>query len=91
MWNESPKIISVDPKTKVEKYQTKAPECCYVVPILYEGIFDSNMIEIQLNDLKENGSWASHGFMNPEGIVIFHKAGGYYFKKTITNDEGKNE
>jgi len=67
------------------------PECCYLVPILYEGIFDSNIIEMQLNALKENGSWASHGFMNPEGIVIFHKAGGYYFKKTIEGDSGKNE
>jgi len=90
LYNEEPKLISIDPKTKIEKYQEKLPECCYVVPILYEG-------QIYLQDyytpnefieyLKQEGSKASPGFMKPEGIVIYHKAGNYYFKKTIENDE----
>ena len=68
------------------------PECCYVVPILHKGIFQTEYIEGQLLLLKTNGSQASPGFMNPEGIVIYHIAGGYYFKKTILNDEkGKDE
>jgi hypothetical protein len=25
--------------------------------------------------------------MNPEGIIIYHVAGGHYYKKTIENDE----
>jgi hypothetical protein len=44
-----------------------------------------------LNFLKEVGSMAAHGFMNPEGIIIYHIAGGYYFKKTIENDEKGKE
>ena len=63
------------------------PKCCLVVPVLWEGIFDTSMIEKQLNTLKEVGSFAAHGFMKPEGIVIFHKQGNLMFKKTIENDE----
>ncbi len=67
--------------------QEYCPECCYVVPVLYKGIFDTAMIESQLNFLKEVGSMASPGYMNPEGIVIYHVPSRYYFKKTIENDE----
>jgi hypothetical protein len=68
------------------------PRCCYVVPILYTGIFDTTVIEGQLNILKYYGSKASPGFMNPEGVVIYHIKGNIYFKKTILNDEKpKNE
>jgi hypothetical protein len=87
MYNEEPKVISIDPKTKVEKYQERTPACCYIVPILYEGMFNTSIIQSVLDELKIKGSYASHGFMNPEGIIIYHKAGNYYFKKTILNDE----
>jgi hypothetical protein len=30
---------------------------------------------------------AAPGFMNPEGVVIYHTAGDLYFKKTIKNDD----
>jgi hypothetical protein len=63
------------------------PKCCSVVPVLYTGIFDTNMIQDTMNDLIENGSYASPGFMNPEGIVIYHIAGNLGFKKTIKNDD----
>ena len=63
------------------------PNCCFVVPTLYTGMFDTVVIEKVLSDLKEHGSYASPGFDKPEGIVIYHKAGGYLFKKTIENDE----
>lgn len=63
------------------------PKCCHVVPVLYEGIFDSSMIEGVIYSLELFGSSASPKFMNPEGIVIFHTAGGYLFKKTIKDDE----
>lgn len=92
LFNEEPKLISIDPKTKAEKYQEKLPDCCYVVPILYEGIFSEEMIGNTLMTLKEYGSKAVKGFMKPEGIVIYHKQGNLYFKKTIENDEkGKDE
>jgi len=63
------------------------PKCCSVVPILYEGIFDTNKINETLEHLKDVGSFASPKFMNPEGIVIYHIQGNVLFKKTIKNDE----
>jgi hypothetical protein len=76
----------------LKEKQEYCPECCYVVPILYEGIFNEEMIGNTLMTLKEHGSKASEGFMKPEGIVIYHKQGNLYFKKTIENDsKGKDE
>ena len=85
--NETPKLISVDPKTKMERWQEKLPSCCNLVPVLWEGMFNTEWVDQQLNILKLNGSQASPGYMNPEGIVIYHKAGDVLFKKTIEKDE----
>lgn len=63
------------------------PSCCYVVPVLYTGIFDNTMIEIHLQSLKTLGSKTVPGFMKPEGVVIYHAASRMYFKQTIENDE----
>ena len=73
-------------KQLLEK-QEYCPECCYVVPILHEGIFETNPCDACLDVLRINGSYASPGFMKPEGIVIYHKAGNLYFKKTIEKDD----
>lgn len=62
------------------------PSCCSVVPVLYKGDFSSDMINITLESLKEDGSKASPGFMNPEGIIIFHTSANMGFKKTIKDD-----
>jgi hypothetical protein len=37
--------------------------------------------------LKEHGSVAQPGYMNPEGVVVFHVASGHLYKKTIERDE----
>lgn len=63
------------------------PSCCYVVPQLHRGIFDTLVIDHILADLAKGGSFASPGFMNPEGIVVYHTAAGVGFKKTIEKDE----
>jgi len=84
---DNPRLKSVDPKTKKEKYTDEAPECCEVVPILYKGMFDTRAIDMALEDLKRVGSEAVKGFMRAEGLVVFHKASGQLFKKTILNDE----
>jgi hypothetical protein len=65
------------------------PPCCHVVPVLYTGGFDTAKIDEILRDLQMNGSKAAPGFMQPEGVVVYHVAGRVYFKKTIENDEGK--
>lgn len=62
------------------------PPCCHVVPVLWRGVFDDFDPDQCLRDLAINGSSAAPGFMKPEGIVIFHTAGGYLFKKTIEKD-----
>jgi hypothetical protein len=70
------------------------PKCCSVVPVLWEGIFDTHPINDVLAELCRTGSKASKGFMRPEGVVVFHKAGNLMFKKTIEKDsvpKGSNE
>lgn len=81
---EPQRIITADPR--IEKYQEVLPECVGLVPILYRGMFDTKIIDEVLLDLETNGSYASKGFMNPEGIVVFHVAGNVGFKKTIKKD-----
>jgi hypothetical protein len=72
--------------TSVWNYQNK-PSCCGVVPVLYHGLFDEGAIKGCLHQLRTFGSCAVPGYMNPEGIVIFHTAAGHYFKVTLENDE----
>lgn len=63
------------------------PACCGIVPILYQGPFETDKILEALEDLKINGSKAAPGFMKPEGVVIFHTAANMMFKKTLEKDE----
>jgi len=63
------------------------PKCCEVVPVLYEGEFCTNSIEVIVDTLRITGSKAVPGFDKPEGIIIFHRASGKLFKKTCENDE----
>jgi hypothetical protein len=63
------------------------PACCDCVPVLYEGIFDTFVINGILHTLAQEASRAAPGFMHPEGVVIYHTAARMYFKKTILKDE----
>lgn len=68
------------------------PACCRVVPVLYTGPFETDLINGVLMNLRATGSVAAPGFMKPEGIVIFHTAARCLFKKTIEHDAtGKPE
>lgn len=71
----------------IEKYGAVRPACCDIVPLLYRGPFETSEINSVLDVLKTLGSYASAGFMEPEGIVIYHAASKMLFKKTILNDE----
>lgn len=85
-YGTTPKIIpNLDPK--IVNYQDVTPECVGVVPVLYKGEFDTERIDLTLDTLKYTGSHAAPGFMNPEGIIIFHTASNYLFKKTIHGDD----
>lgn len=63
------------------------PSCCDVVPVLYNGLFTTEDALQALDRLGLRGSLAAPGFMNPEGIVIYHHAANLYFKKTLSKDE----
>lgn len=74
----------------VRRWSTlEKPACCGVVPVLMRGPADNlaNMVELCLTTLRTAGSWAAPGFMQPEGIIIYHTAGGYLFKKTLEKDD----
>lgn len=62
------------------------PRCCHVVPVLFEGMFTTHAVEQELERLRVSGSAAVPGFMQPEGVVIWHHAARSYFKKTIEKD-----
>lgn len=58
-----------------------------VVPVLFEGVFEHWSIDHTLSKLRNGGSVAAPGFMNPEGIIVFHKAAQQVFKVLLENDE----
>lgn len=62
------------------------PACCDVVPVLYTGAFDTEEVDAALFWLKSTGSTAAPGFMDPEGIIVFHTAANQVFKATLEND-----
>ena len=67
---------------------TVRPSCCDCVPILYQGVFDTDVIDNDvLPELLGHGSFAAPGFMAPEGIIVYHEAANMMFKKTIKGDE----
>lgn len=63
------------------------PSCCYVVPVLYQGMFSTEKAKECIELLKEKGSVAVSGLDRPEGIVVYHVAANTYFKATIEKDE----
>lgn len=83
--SEPQQIQTGDPR--IVKMQERLPACVSLVPELYRGPFDTATIEGVLYRLRSNGSSASPGFPNPEGIVVFHMAANVGFKKTLERDE----
>ena len=63
------------------------PSCCHAVPVLYQGPMHPGVMEKYMCQLAENGSYAAPGFMEPEGVVLFHTAANFGFKKTLKKDE----
>ena len=58
-----------------------------VVPTLYEGPFHTDSIQNVVDELERNGSVAAPGFMDPEGVIVFHTASRVSFKQTIKGDD----
>lgn len=66
---------------------TSSVEGLSVVPVLYEGPFDTHVVNDKVRWLKGHGSLAAPGFMNPEGVIVFHTAANSMFKVTCEKDE----
>lgn len=64
-----------------------APGCCHVVPILYKGPFDTQIINTTMRSMEVFGSTAAPGFPDAEGIIIYHSAANKMFKATVKGDE----
>lgn len=58
-----------------------------VVPVLSKYTFSTAAVRGTLDELRANGSHAAPGFMNPEGVVVYHTAGQVLFKALLENDE----
>lgn len=71
----------------VTRWAETRPTCCDVVPTLYRGNFSTEVVLGWLEELRLHGSVAVPGFMNPEGVVVYHVAAGVGFKKTLEKDE----
>jgi hypothetical protein len=86
-------LHGTEPKTyptadpRVTRTQDVLPPCCGLVPVLYEGLFDTAAIDACLERLRISGSVAAPGFMQPEGVVVYHTAAGVGFKKTLEKDK----
>lgn len=83
--DEPKEIPTGDPR--VTHLQVRAPACCSVVPTLYEGLFQTMKVDGVIERLRHEGSLAAPGYMNAEGVVVYHKACGTLFKKTLEKDE----
>ena len=72
------------------RWEVSRPACCDVVPVLgsASGLYvESVMNALQM--LRDMGSYAAPGFMNPEGIVVYHPASSSSFKFTLDGDGHK--
>lgn len=83
--NEPQLIPKEDPRLVV--YQDVLPACVGLVPVLYRGLFVTEKADNMIDKLRHEGSFAAPGFMNPEGVVVYHTASGVMFKKTLDKDE----
>lgn len=63
------------------------PACCDVVPVLHIGVFGDEAVSDSLGWLRQHGSQAAPGFMQPEGIIVYMHASKSLHKVLLENDE----
>ena len=68
------------------RWAESRPACCDVVPVLYQGEFTTEAVDAAIARLRHGGSLAAPGFMQPEGVIVYHVAANVYFKKTLDGD-----
>lgn len=57
------------------------------VPLVKTGVLSDDLVEGSLSKLRSQGSLASYGYSNPEGIIVYHKDAGKVFKVLLENDD----
>ena len=82
--SEPQPIPTGDPR--ITKTQDVLPACCGLVPVLWSGVMAHLDTDYIMTLLQTQGSMAVQGFMNPEGIVIFHTASNTAFKMTYDDN-----
>lgn len=87
LYGAAPQPLPKSPDPKAEqRYQDVLPPCCGLVPVLYRGPFNTDSVREVMRCLETEGSKAAPGFMDPEGVVVFHTAANVGFKATLKND-----
>ena len=60
-------------------------------PILQAGVRAGTLAHAEwyciVQELALAGSRAAPGFMYPEGVIVYHTAGGHYYKATCEHDD----
>jgi hypothetical protein len=67
------------------------PSCVSLVPVLHNGEFSTGAVDTALELLRTRGSMAAPGFMDPEGVVVFHCQSQGLYKVTLGNDGHKEQ
>lgn len=62
------------------------PNCCSVVPVLYDGELEKDTVNELLDELKKDGEFNNE---TPEGLVVYYHAFRLYTKHTIISPDGK--
>lgn len=65
------------------------PACLHTVPVIWSGLLETgyfSAVPVLMDAFAWHGSYASPGFMRPEGIILYHKASRTLFKKTFEKD-----
>ena len=73
------------------EHNPSTPDCCEAVPILYQDVGEPDTLDKCMSCLKETGSVASKGFMNPEGVIMYNTATKQLLKSTFESPNGKWE
>jgi hypothetical protein len=81
-------LFNTDKWAHVRQHHYCPPQL-HVMPVIYRGAFDTEAVEYALSLLDSMGSYASPGFMDPEGVIVYHSASRQVFKATLDDDGPK--
>jgi hypothetical protein len=83
-WLNDPEIREANEGREAKLF----PDQLWSVPVLKQHTFHTHAVEDAMIDLRKFGSSANPGFMNPEGVIVYHTGANAMFKYTFEGDEG---